>query len=692
MLVVIRASRSIPFRLENLTTTPLQFTQPPFFGRFQSRVLEPTILLPYHKAYYSWDFPDLCKRFILLEKANFEGHPGEDKALARLFLDYLAPGTELKLENANITVSVVTDGSTRVLRVIDASISTDALGSSMVPKRCDDQLKYLVDIEINVGVSLIDWGPRELVYFMLSELQVRFLRLSDAEFVNVSIGRVSADCQLWLTPYPILLSIGSHEENNKKALSASWCRDLVTRSNSSYQLLRNVEVNIDTLKLKIDGQLAFLVVEMVHLSSGLLGRMKEPKSTVDFLNDFNQKLTYAEDTAVAASKINHFSCDDSSPIAIASNNIDPENNPNIQSFIREEHRGVKTKVKQKYYIEKIKISSIKAEISWCGSLPLTFLLPRWLSPALMFDALPIMFPAYSNSHSYGSVEDHLENIKSHYNIWRFLFGLSFKPTFVLKSCIYTSMQSIASFFNNISGATVFVLDSLSGQHRAAQNIRENTSGLVDAPSSSFSTIADFLLRRLLLVSRWTSSLFDFAKIPGNESSAVRIRAPRLFANHNQNDLLVEYVEGENAGKALLSRVRSGRHLYEGYVGHGAIEGIDGGSSLSFSSQLFFILTFEKLLVVTSGKSVNVCDVTWEVRLDDITMVHLSETLELGGRSFFQVWYLENPDESLQSSSPWLVPGLDGLSERKLFFQEIHSSRQLLKKISTVARFCMSAVQ
>ena len=33
------------------------------------------------------------------------------------------------------------------------------------------------------------------------------------------------------------------------------------------------------------------------------------------------------------------------------------------------------------------------------------------------------------------------------------------------------------------------------------------------------------------------------------------------------DLLVEYVEGENAGKALLSRVRMGMHLGEGYLFH-----------------------------------------------------------------------------------------------------------------------------
>jgi len=690
VLVVIRASRSIPFRLENLTTIPLQFTQPSFFGGFRSRGLEePTILLPYHKAFYSWDFPDLCKRFILLEKADFEfeDHPSQDRVLARLFLDYLAPGTELKLEYANIMVSIVTDGSTRVLRVIDASISTDALGNSMVPKRYDDQLKCLLDIELNVGASLIDWGPRELVYFRLSELRVHILRLSDAEFVNVSIGRVSADCQLWLTPYPILLSIGSREENKKNAFSSSWCRDLVTRSNRFYQLLRNVEVKVDTLKLKIDGHLASLIAEMFYISAGLLGRRKEPKSTVDFDNDFSQKLTYADDTAVAASKMNHYSFDKNNPMAITSNAS--ENDRNVYSFISDEQRGVTTKVRQKYYVEKIKISSIKAEISWCGSLPLTFLLPRWLSPALMFDALPIMFPAYSNSHVYGSVEDHLENIKSHYNIWRFLFGLSFKPTFVLKSCIFTSMQSIASFFNNISGASALALDNLSGQHHATRNTGEKSFRLVVAPSCFFSPIASFLLRKLLRASMWASSLFDFAKVPGNDSSAVRIRAPRLFANHDQNDLLVEYVEGENAGKALLSRVRSGRHLYEGYVGHGIIDGMDGDSPPSFATQLCFILTFERLLVVTNGENVNVCDVAWEVLLDDITMVHLSEAIELGGRSFFQVWYLENPEESIQTSSPWLMPGLDSLSQRKIYFRESHSGRQLLKKTSTVARFCMS---
>ena len=49
--------------------------------------------------------------------------------------------------------------------------------------------------------------------------------------------------------------------------------------------------------------------------------------------------------------------------------------------------------------------------------------------------------------------------------------------------------------------------------------------------------------------------------------ASRTRNPRLFAHVDCKELLVEYVEGENVGKALLLQVCAGHDLGEGYVLH-----------------------------------------------------------------------------------------------------------------------------
>eukprot|EP00957_Ditylum_brightwellii_P016143 1215668-Ditylum_brightwellii.AAC.1 len=52
-----------------------------------------------------------------------------------------------------------------------------------------------------------------------------------------------------------------------------------------------------------------------------------------------------------------------------------------------------------------------------------------------------------------------------------------------------------------------------------------------------------------------SKVSGFSRNRRKVVESVRLRPPRLFANQEGKDLLVEYVEGENVGKALLSRVR-----------------------------------------------------------------------------------------------------------------------------------------
>ena len=133
--------------------------------------------------------------------------------------------------------------------------------------------------------------------------------------------------------------------------------------------------------------------------------------------------------------------------------------------------------------------------------------------------------------------------------------------------------------------------------------------------------------------------------------AIRRRNPRLFAHINGQDLLVEYVEGASAGKALLSRVRRGQHLGEGYVYHTVDamlgkESPDATETLSPGHSRTFILmvSIERILVVSGDRGVNFCEVLWEVTFSNVVHVEVQEcvnpTLDM-----LKIWHLTDTAHS-----------------------------------------------
>ena len=237
----------------------------------------------------------------------------------------------------------------------------------------------------------------------------------------------------------------------------------------------------------------------------------------------------------------------------------------------------------KYYIESLRISPVKADLSWSG-----LSLPGVYSLALAFEGLPVRLRQFVSSHAYGTAEEHAQSLKNHYfSIWRVfdvLLGLSLNPTFLIRAVVYTCRQSLATMLDSWSGAFEALSDRILQILPQENNEFQPTydDGLPFQPSlpkslflsrlvvGPFLTLTSTFLRGSSVVNSWGSSMLRYG--PQNKAGTaqaanglVRSRNPRLFANVDGKDLLVEYVEGENAGKSLLSRVRMGMHLGEGYM-------------------------------------------------------------------------------------------------------------------------------
>jgi hypothetical protein len=180
--------------------------------------------------------------------------------------------------------------------------------------------------------------------------------------------------------------------------------------------------------------------------------------------------------------------------------------------------------------------------------------------------------------------------------------------------------------------------------------------------------------------------------------AVRSREPRLFANVDGKELLVEYVEGENAGKALLSRVRAGVHLDEGYVFH--VENVhirskaESSPKASHSPSSIVMVTTERILVLNGDRKTNFCQVLWEASFENVVSLAVDE-VEHDFYDLVKIWYLldteqssGNADDSLHRVASAMVGdadlGLDILACKSLFLpQDVAST--LLVKVALVHR-------
>jgi hypothetical protein len=616
----------------------------------------------------AWDEPDSAKRCIDVAVADldFGEPPIEAASLGHFYLDLIVPGSTVSVQNPLFSAYVTADGPTRVLKITDVSMSM-AVENNALPGALPHHLNYNCSICIDIGLSLVDWKPQELVYLYLRDVCLHREVSNGEDTVAVTVRQLSIDCSLWITKYPVLLDVRKGGKS-KEAISVSWCKDMNTRG-KDITLVRYIDVELGKLVVKVDGAIINFLIQMFKRASKSLHpqtdgdknalrvrgtNVKELAST-DLMQRYQTSQQDAWHITAASAAKNH----------ITQLNMTPQD---IDTFVSSDELQSNTP-KHKFYIEKIKVSALKAEISYCGALPL----PAWLSPAFMFEALPIRFLSYTKGHVYGSINEHMQSIKGHYNIWRFLLGLSLRPMFVVRACIFTTRQSLLTIFSRISMRPSQMLGYIysRGTDQEGNNNVEETSALYSnqTTSSILTSAASALLQGS---NRIFSSLQLLFGLHSELESDIRVRAPRLFARQDDSDVLVEYVQGENTGRVLLSRIRMGIHLFEGYLFNGNIDGFgDDDSSLSADGCFVFILTIERLLILRGSKNMNISSVFWEVELGNITLAKVLESPQDQSISL-QIFFMDRKNF-----------GLDMLQSKYLLFTDAATGRQLHSCILSV---------
>ena len=164
---------------------------------------------------------------------------------------------------------------------------------------------------------------------------------------------------------------------------------------------------------------------------------------------------------------------------------------------------------------------------------------------------------------------------------------------------------------------------------------------------------------------------------------------------NGKDLLVEFVEGESAGKALLSRVRMGVHLGEGYIFHteeARQPKLKPKTSLDLDPDpMIIMMTSERILLLNGKFDADFCTVEWETTLLNLSYVELSEDEEDTSLQPLAFWYLSganlsggDDEEPNTRNSDAFATGIDMLNCKCIYVPKA-AGRQMMIKIQD---FCL----
>lgn len=151
---------------------------------------------------YCWD--DLCEPHIL--RVSFCGYDEH----ADFELDSLYLPSVFRACGVEFLVSVTADGPTRVFCIEDQLVgsakNTVQSASNTRGKEDEDEVGFSFSIKLpEIGVSLVDSAPQELLYMTLTDTNVVFTRTSAEESTELGIFNIQVDNQLYNTPYPVLM-------------------------------------------------------------------------------------------------------------------------------------------------------------------------------------------------------------------------------------------------------------------------------------------------------------------------------------------------------------------------------------------------------------------------------------------------------------------------------------------------------
>jgi hypothetical protein len=660
----------------------------------------------------------------------------------------LVPGTEFELNDSMFSAEVVGDGPTRVLRITEtglpriSSFRQDDFDNFHKPHHVSKPISIVVSIKLShgIGISLIDFSPRELVYIRLQDLHVEQKVNKRTEDVRISIAHIKVNNQLWVTPYPVLMRMGKQGDNlyyrarrGRDAVSISWRRSLNAHGGYGHlTLLDNVDVSMEPAYVNVDGELAGYIFRMIkHVTE--VGSVVEDVSSST--RDDALKALLALNDGTTSHPPKSFAIEDdqyldflsTAGVAAKLKYIQPYHhslstprhrfNPGRYSSRRQKNQPP-SEDKHKFHVERARISTAKVDISWSGPLP--GMMSSLLFKALTFERLPIRLRPFSSTHTYGTFEDHLEILKSHYvsygRVVDLLMGLSSNPTFLFRAVLYTLRESCVAVLDTVStvlgtssvqlserawhpkGSDLLqpTFDDGSNEYSIENVVVESSSNIVRRVTSPFFRLSSLLLLNMSSVVDWFACKLKFGSRNTSSKQArgqVRSRNPRLFAHLDGFDMLVDFVEGENAGKALLSRVRMGIHLGEGYFCHveGARQARPHAKSRADLDPTPFILmvTSERILLLNGKLDSDFCSVVWEVFFLNTAYVELIPASELSTFSYDEIilWHMCDPvfahDRSFDDGrNAGHNAGLEVMRPSRIFIPR-QTGRQVMSRIHSI---------
>jgi len=681
-LLVLRLAPHAPYRVENRTIYPIQFRQISSFFDFERLSLRAnnaggTVILPYHDAEFALDEPESGQRSIAIRLSDLGDIPDNmNQWIGTFRIDRITPGTFVPLANSEFLGQVIADGPTRVIKVSEASRAEPRQHQNSchedfqrTEKPSFSSWRILVKLSHGIGVSVVDWSPQELLYIRLDELVLEQAYGCSKKTGIASIGRIIANDQRWITPFPICVRMGPRSSRRRhrrlSAVTLSWC--LTDASYGDMTFFEWVELSTQPIMINVDGNLATCLIGMVlhakHLEASSRGNKKtglrdsELRRVLGIAENIDLKEKAIDRKALIAEDL-YSAVDYMATSAIAAKLRYRYRPPNQTAHIIRRkhpleivHLNLMSK-RHKYYIERLRISTTAAQISWSGPLPIASQLPRFLRPALTFEGLPVLLRPLSCVHAYGTTGDHIQNIKSHYiSMWSILstmVGILANPTFILRACIFTGRESFSTVCDLISSGLATSENALLKLIPSATALPQKQSASAFFGQAALKSIVEFQATMIHGLVKLTSagahmSHYNAAR-HRSRSGLVRTRNPRLFANVDGQDLLVSYVEGDNAGKALLSRVRMGAHLSEGYMGH--FEGIYVKSRSNYQAQMspsnyIVMLTFERILLLNGQLNEFFCDVVWEAQSTELVYIESKEVSGVPAYILVLLWFLQH---------------------------------------------------
>lgn len=284
-ILIFRESPYSPYRLENRTVFALQYRQISSLFEVDAipRNLNSSpgpILLPYHDAEFAWDEPESSRHSIALSIADL-GEQFKEKSslfIGSVRIDRIAPGTTFRLRFGRFTGQVISDGPTRVLRITESqkSESPNHTDDINVEELSTTGLTWMITAKLvhGVGVSLVNWVPQELLYLKLEDVFIEKLHGGTERKLTSSIGRIVVNNQLWVTPYPVALRVGSQSQRRRhrrhSAMSLSWNRrEASGTGRGNMTMFQFIEFSMEPITLFVDGNLTNHLIGMYRQAKAI---------------------------------------------------------------------------------------------------------------------------------------------------------------------------------------------------------------------------------------------------------------------------------------------------------------------------------------------------------------------------------------------------------------------------------------